>query len=67
MLYLVGNKIDVNKQAVSDEEANNYLKANNLQKYFKTSAKSGDNVEKLFESIAKDLVINYKISGFQPK
>ena len=64
MLYLVGNKIDVNNQAVSDEEANNYLKTNNLKKYFKTSAKSGDNVEKLFESIAKDLITIYKNQDF---
>ena len=64
MLYLVGNKIDLNNPAVSDEEANSYLKENNLKKYFKTSAKSGDNVEKLFESIAKDLITNYKNQDF---
>lgn len=63
MIYLVGNKIDINN-TISDEEANDYLKSNNLKKYFKTSAKSGDNVDNLFESIAKDLISNYKNKDF---
>ena len=60
MLYLVGNKIDVGMNVISDKEAKKYLKENNLKKYFKTSAKNGDNVDKLFEEIAKDLFENYK-------
>jgi len=64
MMYLVGNKTDINKKAVSDEEVNNFLKLNNMKKFFKTSAKSGDNVDKLFERIAKDLISNYKNYDF---
>ena len=64
MMYLVGNKTDINKKAVSDEEVNNFLKLNNMKKFFKTSAKSGDNVDKLFERIAKDLISNYKSYDF---
>ena len=60
MLYLVGNKIDVGMNVISDKEAKKYLKENNLKKYVKTSAKNGDNVDKLFEEIAKDLIENYK-------
>jgi small GTP-binding protein len=60
MLYLVGNKIDIGKKVISDKEAKKYLKENDLKKYYKTSAKNGDNVDKLFEEIAKDLFENYK-------
>ena len=63
MLYLVGNKIDIGNNVISDKEAKKYLKENNLKKYFKTSAKSGDNVDKLFEEIAKDLIENYKLTN----
>ena len=60
MIYLVGNKIDVGNEEISDKEADKFLKENNLQKYFKTSAKRGDGVDNLFEEIAKDLFENYK-------
>ena len=60
MLYLVGNKIDIGMSVISDKKAEKYLEKNNLIKYFKTSAKNGDNVDKLFEEIAKDLIKNYK-------
>ena len=63
MLYLVGNKIDIGNNVISDKEAKKYLKENDLKKYFKTSAKSGDNVDKLFEEIAKDLIENYKLTN----
>lgn len=60
MIYLVGNKIDIgNKRKVSKEEAEEFAKLNNL-KYYEVSAKSGDNVEKLFDDIGEDISRVYK-------
>ena len=56
-IYLVGGKIDLEeKRSVSKEDANNLLKEQNLYQYTETSSKTGENVEKLFESVAYNLV-----------
>lgn len=60
LLYLVGNKIDLTKErAISKSEAENFMDENNLKKYFEASAKNGNNVDKIFNSIAIDLVDIY--------
>lgn len=60
IIYLVGNKIDIeNKREVSKEEAQEFAEYNNL-KYYETSAKNGENVEKLFNDVAEDIVKEYK-------
>ena len=60
IIYLVGNKIDIeNKREVSKEEAQEFAKFNNL-KYYETSAKNGENVEELFNDVAEEIVKEYK-------
>ena len=57
-IFLVGNKSDlVDSRAVSFEEAENFAKSNNL-KYLEESAKTGDNIELVFDKLAYDCVEN---------
>ena len=60
LLYLVGNKIDIGKKRViSKKEAEEYMEKEDLKNYFEASAKTGDNVDKIFNSIGKDLFDKY--------
>ena len=59
-VVLIGNKVDlVDKREVTKEEAENYVKANNIF-YFETSAKEGDNVEECFNFIAKKILEQFE-------
>ena len=54
-MVLVGNKSDLNEQRkVSFEEGQQMARNNNLM-FFETSAKSGENVDKIFEESAKEI------------
>ncbi len=56
-IYMIGTKLDLQeKRAVSYEDAYAIFKANNLVRYLETSAKTGENVDKLFETITIDLL-----------
>lgn len=56
VIYVVGNKADlIDKREVSMEEAQSLAKELGI-KYYETSAKSGDNVEIIFEELAKDMI-----------
>ena len=56
LVYLIGNRVDEeDKRQVDREQAVEYCKANNIDKFFETSAKSGENVEKVFSLAAKEL------------
>jgi small GTP-binding protein len=62
-LVLVGNKTDlVNERQISKEVAEKATKENNMLFYRETSAKSGENITKLFNDIAQHLLAN-----MQPK
>ena len=52
-IYLIGNKNDLeDKRKVSFKEANEYAKQKNIP-YIEVSAKTGDNIKKLFEDMVK--------------
>jgi len=59
MVVLVGNKSDLaESRQVSYQEANNYAQENELH-FLETSAKTGENVEEIFDKIARSIL--YKI------
>lgn len=49
-LVLVGNKIDVRPRTISHRVASNKAKKMNVD-YFEVSAKTGENIDKLFNSL----------------
>ena len=56
-LYLVGNKNDLeNYRAVTTEEGKTVQKANNIDFFFETSAKTGNHIQETFEHMAISLV-----------
>ncbi len=58
-IILVGTKLDLKDLiAVDDESAINLKNTFNMIDYIKTSAKTGTNVEKIFEIISKQLINN---------
>ena len=59
-VVLIGNKVDlVDKREVTQEEAENYVKDNNIF-YFETSAKEGKNIEECFNFMAEKLLEQYE-------
>ena len=60
ILYIVGNKIDIqDKITVTEEEAKAFSKSQNAKLIY-SSAKTGENVQEIFESIFQDLGANGK-------
>jgi small GTP-binding protein len=58
---LVGGKLDLEEiRAVSQEKAKNFAQQNNLNPYIECSSKTGKNVKKVFQSLAR------KISKTEP-
>ena len=53
-LFLVGNKVDIEKRNVSKEEALSFAKANNI-KYFETSAKTGLGIKEVFKLLFEEI------------
>ena len=57
ILYLVGNKNDLeNYRTVSTEDGEAIQKANKIDFFFETSAKTGDHIQETFEHMAMSLV-----------
>ena len=59
-IYLIGNKIDLNKREISQNDIDNFMEKNHLNKYFEASAKTGQNVDEIFNKVISDINANYK-------
>ena len=60
-IILIGNKSDlIGKREVSYDEGAKYLEQDGIIGFYETSAKTGDNIKKIFEEIAKGLYRDYK-------
>ena len=67
LMYLVGNKIDlIEERVVSDEEGKSLANDLNM-KYFGVSAKTGENVDILFDDIVNSLIKKYPINKIDVK
>ena len=67
LIYLVGNKIDlIEERVVSDEEGKSFANDLNM-KYFGVSAKTGENVDILFDDIVNSLIKKYPINKIDVK
>ena len=63
VVILVGNKIDLDKRVVTNEEALKFAQSKRI-KYFEASAKTGYNIETIFEEMAKDVYnLNKKLES----
>ena len=67
LIYLVGNKIDlIEEREISDEEGISLANDLNM-KYFGVSAKTGENVDILFDDIVNSLIKKYPINKIDVK
>ncbi len=55
IFVLVGTKNDLPRE-VDYEEGINFMKQNNLNIFYETSSKTGDNIDRTFETTAKELL-----------
>jgi small GTP-binding protein len=59
-IILVGTKSDI--AGVLDEKfIQEYLKKNGLEKFIRTSAKTGENIERVFEELTQDILARHKL------
>lgn len=75
VVILVGNKMDLadsssgqepgsNKRQVTQEEAEEWCRLNNIVRYVETSAKSGDGVERAFLEVAERIYRNIEVGKY---
>lgn len=56
--FLVGNKTDLKKRAITESEIKLYCDNNNITHYIETSAYNGDGVKELFDKLYDHIYIN---------
>ena len=61
IIFLVGNKIDLNNREVTNEEAVSYANLKNI-KYFETSALTGFGIKEVFKQFYQDIYDLFKAS-----
>ena len=61
IIFLVGNKIDLNNREVTNEEAVSYASFKNI-KYFETSALTGFGIKEVFKQLYQDIYDLFKAS-----
>ena len=62
ILVLIGNKSDlVDERIISKEMIQEYCKKNEIENYFETSAKTGENVHEIFQLLVKKLFVRFAI------
>ena len=63
LIYLVANKIDLNKdKKVSESEASNFAKEKNI-KFFQVSAYTGEGIDNLLKDILNSLTDKFNAEG----
>ena len=63
LIYLIGNRSDLeDEREVQQEKAIEFCKQYQIDKFFETSAKTGDHVEEVFSLASKELYIAQKES-----
>jgi Ras-related protein Rab-2A len=61
IIYLIGNRCDLEEdREVTKEKAIEFCRQYNIDKYFETSAKTGQQVEEVFSLAAKELYLQQK-------
>ncbi|KAI7905695.1 P-loop containing nucleoside triphosphate hydrolase protein [Cokeromyces recurvatus] len=67
-IVLVGNKCDLNERhrQVTREEGEKFAKENDIPLFIETSAKSAENVEKVFAEAAENIYAKIKSGVFSP-
>ena len=67
LLYLIGNQADLeDDRQVTKDRAIEFQKANKIDAFFETSAKTGSNVEEVFALAAKQLFAVHKRADIPP-
>ena len=59
LVYLIGNKSDCDdgERQLEKQVALDFCRANKIEKFFETSAKTGQNVEEVFSLCAKEMYV----------
>ncbi|TNV76185.1 hypothetical protein FGO68_gene8329 [Halteria grandinella] len=61
LIYLIGNFCDLeDDREISREKAIEFCRENGIEKFFETSAKTGDHVEEVFSLAARELYLQQK-------
>lgn len=62
LIYLIGNRSDLEEyREVPREKAVNFCREQGIQRFFETSAKTGDCVEEVFSLAARELFLHQKV------